>query len=80
MKQVRIDKKTVIEVDERVSDERAREEYLEKIGKKPKVMGGFKKGYKSDRSSAQDIPRNDIVFNGDNKNRDTRNKGITTRC
>lgn len=64
-------------MDDHISDERAREEYLEKIGKKPKVMGGFKKGYKSDRKSAQDIPRNDIVFDGDNRNRDTRYRTTT---
>ncbi len=65
MKQVRINNKTVIEVDGRLSDERARKEYLEKISRK--VDNNSHKPWEGRRTTKhQNVPGHNIVFKGDN--------------
>ena len=68
MKQVRINDKTVIEVDESIPDDQARKVYLEKLIKKPgNNRGGWNKGNKRDKTGIiKNSLRSDIVFKGDN--------------
>ena len=73
MKLVQIDNKTVIEVDGRISDERARREYLVKYNDKSRINGLAMEGNNHSRqglgTKIKDIPRHDVVFDGDNTHR-----------
>ena len=69
-KLVQINEKTQIEVKASIPDVVARQMYLEKLKDKPNAMGGFRKAYKTFRKNAvRDIPRRDMVFEGDGKAR-----------
>lgn len=73
MKQVRIDHRTVIEVNDKISDERARKEYLGKL-KTMKVESPYKGHRSKGGTRHKDIPRHDIVFRSDNISRVKQNK------
>ena len=69
MKLVQVNEKTQIEVRASIPDDVARTNFLEKLKNKPNTMGGFLKGYKAFGKNAKDIPRCDMVFEGDGKAR-----------
>ena len=66
MKQVRINNKTLIEVDNSVPDELARKRYLKKVKENREVESSFNGHRSKGGTRNKNIPRQDVVFKGDN--------------
>ena len=66
MKQVRIDNRTIIEVDNSVPDELARKRYLKRVKENKEVESSFNGHRSKGGTRNKTIPRQDVVFKGDN--------------